>query len=59
MNKHEFLKKLSKNGISFSSHGSRHDIYVHNPTGKKVVIPRHSEYSNDFLKLILREVNRP
>lgn len=56
MNKHEFLKKLSKNNILFLNHGTRHDIYVHKPSGKKVAIPRHSEYSNDFLKLVLKEI---
>jgi hypothetical protein len=56
MNKQEFLNRLSENDISFSSHGTRHDIYTHNPTGKKIAIPRHVEFSNVFLRKILREI---
>ena len=56
MNKSEFLKRLSDNEIAFLRHGSRHDIYIHNPTGKKIAIPRHAEFSNVFLKKILNEI---
>jgi hypothetical protein len=56
MNKHEFLNKLSENDIAFSHHGARHDIYTHHPTGKKIAIPRHAEFSNVFLKKVLREI---
>jgi hypothetical protein len=56
MNKHEFLNRLSENGISFSHHGTRHDIYIHRLTGKKIAIPRHVEFSNVFLKKVLQEI---
>jgi hypothetical protein len=56
MNKHEFVNKLSENDIYFSFHGTRHDIYIHYPTGKKIAIPRHVEFSNVFLKKVLREI---
>jgi hypothetical protein len=56
MKKTEFYKKLKKRHIVFYENGSRHDIFIHKPTGKKVAIPRHTEFSNDFLKLILKEV---
>jgi hypothetical protein len=56
VNKHEFLKKLSESDISFSHHGANHDIYLHTPSGKKIAIPRHSEYSNVFLKMVLKEI---
>jgi hypothetical protein len=56
MNKHEFLNRLSENEISFLNHGTRHDIFIHHPTGKKIAIPRHVEFSNVFLKKVLREI---
>jgi hypothetical protein len=56
MNKNEFVGKFSENDVLFSRHGSRHDIYIHSPTGKKIAIPRHVEFSNVFLKKILQEI---
>jgi len=41
---------LEVNGIFFDHHGTRHDIYKHKETGKKIPIPRHSEFSNEFLE---------
>jgi hypothetical protein len=56
MNKTEFTKKLRKYKIVFLENGTRHDIYIHKPTGKKIAIPRHTEFSNAFLKEVLKEV---
>jgi len=47
---------LELNGIFFSHHGKRHDIYKHKETGKIIPVPRHSEFSNEFLKVILKEI---
>jgi predicted RNA binding protein YcfA (HicA-like mRNA interferase family) len=47
---------LELNGVSFDHHGSRHDIYRHKDTGKMIPVPRHSEFSNEFLKDILKEI---
>jgi len=59
MNKRAFLKALKENGLYFGSHGSRHDVYIHRKTGKKLTVPRHNEFSNDFLKEILKEIPKP
>jgi predicted RNA binding protein YcfA (HicA-like mRNA interferase family) len=56
MNRKAFIKALRENGLYFERHGTRHDIYVHKPTGKKLTIPRHNEFSNDFLKEVLKEI---
>jgi len=56
MNKTEFIKKLKKNNIRFHSHGTRHDIYVHTPSGKKIAVPRHNEFTNKFLSILLGEI---
>ena len=56
MNRKAFIKILELNGVFFDYHGSKHDIYKHNGTGKKIPVPRHSEYSNIFLKEILKEI---
>ena len=56
MNKRAFLKALKKHGLYLFRHGSKHDVYEHRKTGKKLTIPRHNEFSNDFLKEILKEI---
>jgi len=56
VNRTEFIRILSEYGVEFYKHGSRHDIYIHTATGKKIAIPRHREIKNKFLNLILKEI---
>jgi len=56
MNRRAFIKILELNGVFFDHHGSKHDIYLHKGTGKKIPVPRHSEFSNEFLKDLLDEI---
>ena len=56
MNRKAFIKILELNGVFFDSHGSKHDIYRHKETGKMIPVPRHSEFSNEFLKDVLKEI---
>ena len=56
MNRTEFLKVLKEKGVEFYRHGSRHDIYIHIASGKKVAIPRHGEIKNKFINLLLKEL---
>jgi len=56
MNRIEFTKMLKKHGVVFFKNGTRHDIYIHTASGKKIAIPRHREMKNKFLKLILSEI---
>ena len=56
MNRYDFIKLLEQNGIVFYRHGSRHDIYIHEPTGKKLAVPRHKEIKNKFIKRLLKEI---
>jgi predicted RNA binding protein YcfA (HicA-like mRNA interferase family) len=58
MNRQDFIHFLERNGLEFYKHGSRHDIYIHKITGKKVAVPRHSEIKNKFLKIILDEITK-
>jgi predicted RNA binding protein YcfA (HicA-like mRNA interferase family) len=58
MNRIDFIHFLERNGLEFYKHGSRHDIYIHKITGKKVAVPRHSEIKNKFLKIILNEITK-
>jgi len=58
MNRKAFIKILELNGVIFDHHGSKHDIYKHKETGKQIPVPRHSEFSNEFLKDILKEIPR-
>ena len=56
MNRRAFIKILELNGVYFDCHGSKHDIYRHKATGKMIPVPRHSEFSNEFLKDVLKEI---
>ena len=56
MNRRAFIKMLQLNGVYFDHHGARHDIYKHKETGKMIPVPRYSEFSNEFLKDILKEI---
>ena len=58
MNRNDFIRFLEQYGLEFFRHGSRHDIYIHKTTGKKVAVPRHSEIKNKFLKKILNEITK-
>jgi predicted RNA binding protein YcfA (HicA-like mRNA interferase family) len=56
MKRNVFIKILEDNGVVFFRHGSEHDIYIKNVTGKKVSIPRHGKIENNLVKLILKEL---
>ena len=58
MKREDFIYFLEQNGLVFYKHGSRHDIYIHKTTEKKVSVPRHREIKNKFLKLILEEITK-
>ena len=58
MNHNDFIHLLEQCGLEFLRHGSRHDIYIHKVTGKKVAIPRHNEIKNKFVKKILNEISK-
>jgi predicted RNA binding protein YcfA (HicA-like mRNA interferase family) len=56
VNKTAFLKALKKRGIVFERHGANHDIFIHKDSGKTIPVPRHSEFSNELLRIILKEI---
>jgi hypothetical protein len=58
MKREDFIYFLNQNNLVFHKHGSRHDIYIHEITGKKVSVPRHKEIKNKFLKLIIDEITK-
>jgi predicted RNA binding protein YcfA (HicA-like mRNA interferase family) len=58
MKREDFLHLLEQKGVVFFKHGSRHDIFIHKTTGKKVSVPRHKEIKNKFLNLIIAELAR-
>ena len=58
MNRNDFIHFLEQYGLEFHRHGSKHDIYIHKITGKKVAVPRHSEIKNKFFKKILGEITK-
>jgi len=56
MKRNEFIKIPAGNNVVFFRSGSKHDIYRHSVTGKKVTVPRHGEIENTLAKEILREI---
>ena len=58
MNRNDFIYFLEQNGLVLYRHGTRHDIYIHQKTGKKIAVPRHSEIKNKFLKKVLNEITK-
>jgi len=56
MKRNEFIKILAEHNVVFFRNGSKHDIYQHSVTGKKVTVPRHGEIENILAKEILREI---
>jgi mRNA interferase HicA len=58
MNRNDFIKFLEQYGLEFYRHGSRHDIFIHKVTGKKIAVPRHTEIKNKFLKNVLKEITK-
>ena len=58
MKRGALIKALREKGIFFHHHGTRHDVFIHERTGKKITVPRHGEFSNDFLSELLAEVER-
>jgi len=58
VNRTEFLSILKEYGLEFHKHGSRHDIYIHAASGKKIAIPRHREIKNKFVQLLISEIQQ-
>jgi predicted RNA binding protein YcfA (HicA-like mRNA interferase family) len=56
MKRNDFLKILKEKGIIFFKHGTNHDIFLHQKTGKKIPIPRHTEIKNTTVLRILKEI---
>lgn len=52
----ELLRLLKKNGIQFSHHGKKHDMYYSPKTGITFPVPRHkTEIASGTLKSILED----
>jgi hypothetical protein len=49
-------KRAFFSGKSLKTEVFRDSLYKHKETGKKIPVPRHSEFSNEFLKDILKEI---
>ena len=57
MKRSDLLKILAEKNVVFFRHGSGHDIYINENTGKKISIPRHTEIGNKMVKVILKEID--
>jgi predicted RNA binding protein YcfA (HicA-like mRNA interferase family) len=52
----DFIKILKDKGVIFYKHGAKHDIFIHQNSGKKIPIPRHGEMKNKTVTDILKEI---
>lgn len=53
MKRREMIKLITAAGYRFDRHGGNHDIYKKG--NHKVAIHRHGEFSNNEVRMILRE----
>jgi predicted RNA binding protein YcfA (HicA-like mRNA interferase family) len=52
----ELLRRLRRAGFRLVENGSRHDIYEHQATGRRVIVPRHKrEMPNGTYRAILKD----
>jgi predicted RNA binding protein YcfA (HicA-like mRNA interferase family) len=56
MKRNAFIKILNERGVFFTHQGKRHEIFVHQKTGKKIPIPRHQEIKDSTVRAILKEI---
>jgi len=56
MKRKELIKRISSAGCVLVRHGTRHDLYRNQKTGKKQAIPRHNEIDENLAKHILKEL---
>jgi predicted RNA binding protein YcfA (HicA-like mRNA interferase family) len=50
MKRNAFIKILGERGVFFDHQGKRHEIFVHQKTGKKIPIPRHQEIKDSAVR---------
>ncbi|RKX80473.1 MAG: addiction module toxin, HicA family [Spirochaetes bacterium] len=56
MKRKDLIKKIIENGCILIRHGSNHDLYRNQTTGKKQPIPRHREIDEHLAKHIIKEL---
>jgi len=53
----DFLKHLEYYGCHLHRHGSNHDIYRNEQTGKKTSVPRHPKIDRNLANLICKQLD--
>lgn len=56
MKRVDFIRQLEQAGCVLHRHGSRHDIYRNDISGRKAPVPRHREISDSLARLIRRQL---
>ena len=56
MKRKELIKKISSAGCTLIRHGTRHDLYGNQKTGKKQPVPRHDEIDENLAMHIIKEL---
>jgi predicted RNA binding protein YcfA (HicA-like mRNA interferase family) len=55
----KFIKYLEDNGCYFHRHGSKHDIFKNEVTGKKTTLPRHPKLDPYLCDSICKQLDIP
>ncbi len=59
MKRGKFIKHLEVNNCPLHRHGSRHDIYKNELTGKRTSVPRHGDIDEELCKEICKQLGIP
>ncbi|MEI7586087.1 type II toxin-antitoxin system HicA family toxin [Runella sp.] len=57
--RNKLIKHLEVHGCHFHRHGSKHDIYKNEFSGKKTTIPRHPQMDKNLCTLICKQLEIP
>ena len=59
MKRGKFIKHLEANNCPLHRHGSRHDIYKNELTGKRTSVARHGDIDEELCKEICKQLGIP
>lgn len=59
MKRGKFIKHLEAHNCPLHRHGSRHDIYKNELTGKRTSVPRHGDIDEELYKEICKQLGIP
>ena len=59
MKRRDLIRRIEADGARLARHGSNHDWYVNERTGKSQAVPRHREIKEWLAREIIKDLNTP